>query len=49
MKEDSKAVGVEGQRLNKFISNTGYCSRRKADELIFMGLVKVNDNVVDSP
>jgi 23S rRNA pseudouridine2605 synthase len=38
-----------GERLNKYISNTGYCSRRKADELIFMGLVKVNDKVVDSP
>ncbi len=40
---------TEGERLNKYISNTGYCSRRKADELIFMGLVKVNDKVVDSP
>lgn len=39
----------DGDRLNKFIANTGYCSRRKADELIFMGLVKVNDRVVDSP
>jgi 23S rRNA pseudouridine2605 synthase len=45
----NKENNTEGERLNKFISNTGYCSRRKADELIFMGLVKVNDSVVDSP
>jgi 23S rRNA pseudouridine2605 synthase len=48
MKEGDKTQ-QEGERLNKFISNTGYCSRRKADELIFMGLVKVNDKVVDTP
>ena len=29
-------------RLNKFISNSGVCSRREADELIKMGLVTVN-------
>ena len=29
-------------RLNKFISSTGYCSRRKADVLISEGRVKVN-------
>ncbi len=44
-----KKETTEGERLNKYISNTGYCSRRKADELIFMGLIKVNDKVVDSP
>lgn len=33
-------------RLNKFISESGYCSRRKADELIKAGKVKVNSNVV---
>jgi 23S rRNA pseudouridine2605 synthase len=44
-----KETTTGGERLNKYISNTGYCSRRKADELIFMGLVKVNDKVVDSP
>src|ERR1700722_322215 len=38
-----------GERLNKYISNTGYCSRRKADELIFTGLVKVNDKIVLVP
>lgn len=29
-------------RLNKYISDTGYCSRREADELIALGLVTVN-------
>lgn len=30
-------------RLNQFISQSGYCSRRKADELIQKGLVFVDD------
>ena len=29
-------------RINKFISNSGVCSRRQADELIMGGKVKVN-------
>lgn len=33
-------------RLNKYISNSGICSRRKADELIEQGLVAVNGTVV---
>ncbi len=33
-------------RLNRYISNSGVCSRRKADELIFEGLVSVNGEVV---
>lgn len=33
-------------RLNKYISNAGICSRRKADELIGQGLVQVNGEVV---
>ncbi len=33
-------------RLNKFIASSGYCSRRKADELIEAGRVKVNGQVV---
>lgn len=36
-------------RLNKFIASTGFCSRRKADELIFSGKVKVNKNIVLFP
>ncbi len=34
------------ERLQKYIANTGYCSRRKAEELIKKGLVKVNGEVV---
>ncbi len=33
-------------RLNKYISNCGYCSRREADTLITAGAVKVNGEVV---
>lgn len=31
--------------LNKYISNTGYCSRREADKLIEQGRVSINGNV----
>ncbi|WP_428774304.1 23S rRNA pseudouridine(2604) synthase RluF [Vibrio sp.] len=33
------------KRLNKFISETGYCSRREADKLIEQGRVTINGNV----
>ncbi len=33
-------------RLNKFIANSGICSRREADNLITAGAVKVNGIVV---
>ncbi len=33
-------------RLNKYIASTGICSRRKADELILQGRVRVNDKVI---
>jgi len=33
-------------RLNRFIANTGLCSRREADEHIKSGLIKVNGEVV---
>ena len=33
-------------RLNKFMANSGICSRREADEYIQQGLVKVNGEVV---
>jgi 23S rRNA pseudouridine2605 synthase len=33
-------------RLNRFISNSGVCSRREADELIKMGLVTVNGETI---
>ncbi|WP_411360510.1 23S rRNA pseudouridine(2604) synthase RluF [Pseudidiomarina sp. YC-516-91] len=31
-----------GKRLNKFISESGYCSRREADRFIEQGVVKIN-------
>ena len=33
-------------RLQKHIAESGYCSRRKAEELILKGKVKVNDKVI---
>lgn len=36
---------VCGQRLNRAIAEAGFCSRRKADELIFSGRVCVNGEV----
>ena len=33
------------ERIQKVISNNGYCSRRKAEELIKLGKVKVNGNL----
>jgi 23S rRNA pseudouridine2605 synthase len=36
-------------RLNKRISSSGFCSRRKAEEYIFAGRVKVNGEVIISP
>lgn len=33
-------------RLQKFIANCGICSRRKAEELIINGEVKVNDKII---
>ena len=34
------------ERLQKVIANNGYTSRRKAEELIKKGRVKVNGNIV---
>jgi len=36
---------MESKRLNKAISETGFCSRREADRLIEAGKVKVNGDV----
>lgn len=36
------------ERLQKIIANSGYCSRRKAEELILSGKVKVNGEVVNT-
>ncbi len=37
-----KTHAKEGVRLNKFIANTGICSRREADKFIEAGVVTVN-------
>lgn len=34
------------ERLQKFIASTGYCSRRKAEELIDAGKVEINGKIV---
>jgi 23S rRNA pseudouridine2604 synthase len=39
-KKDSKAL--EPVRINKFISETGFCSRREADKLVEQGRVTLN-------
>ena len=36
----------EGIRLNKYIANSGICSRREADQMIQAGVIKVNGQVV---
>ncbi|MBR2128349.1 MAG: pseudouridine synthase [Bacteroidales bacterium] len=41
-----KAPIKEEVRLNKFIANSGVCSRREADNLILAGVVTVNGEVV---
>ena len=33
-------------RLNKFIANSGICSRREADMFIAMGMVKINGKII---
>ncbi len=42
----TKQVEKDTIRLNKYIANSGICSRREADELITQGLVEVNGKVV---
>ncbi|MCK5218893.1 rRNA pseudouridine synthase [bacterium] len=36
-------------RLNRFLAETGICSRRDADQLIFSGRVTVNGKIIESP
>ena len=36
------------ERLQKVIASSGYCSRRKAEELITLGKVKVNGEVINT-
>ena len=41
-----KGVIISMERLQKVIAQTGYCSRRKAEELIKSGKVEVNGKVI---
>ena len=34
-----------GTRINKFLSEAGFCSRREADKLIEKNIVKINGKV----
>lgn len=46
-KEETSAPAQTGKmRLNRYIANSGVCSRREADELIAMGLVSVNGKTI---
>jgi len=42
-----KDIHKDTIRLNKYIANSGICSRREADDLITQGLVEVNGKVVN--
>jgi 23S rRNA pseudouridine2605 synthase len=44
--KSSKSSNSDEIRLNKYIANSGMCSRREADENIAIGLVSVNGKVV---
>lgn len=44
----SEEYSQNGIRLNKYISDTGLCSRREADDLIEQRRVKVNGQVADT-
>jgi len=35
----------EGVQINKYISSSGFCSRREADKLILQGRVSINGNI----
>ena len=39
-------VQTEKVRLNKYIANSGVCSRREADELIKLGVISVNGKTI---
>ncbi len=47
--DNSEQTENDGMRLNKYVAHCGICSRRKADEFIKKGLVKVNEETVLEP
>ncbi|RDK89036.1 pseudouridine synthase [Marinirhabdus gelatinilytica] len=46
-KKSNHAKNPDGIRLNKYIANSGVCSRREADTFIATGLVSVNGKIVN--
>ncbi len=44
--ESFSSDGEDGTRLNKFIANAGICSRREADEMIKVGVISVNGEII---
>ncbi len=42
-----KPANPDLMRLNKYIANSGVCSRREADSFIAMGLVSVNGKIIN--
>ena len=44
--QQKKASNSDEIRLNKYIANSGMCSRREADENIALGLVTVNGKII---
>jgi 23S rRNA pseudouridine2605 synthase len=49
MEKKKNEKEATGTRLNKYIADAGYCSRRKADELIFAGRVTINGELMIEP
>ena len=45
--QPSKSSNSDEIRLNKYVANSGMCSRREADENIAIGLVSVNGKVIN--
>lgn len=45
--ETKKNNPADGVRLNKYIANSGICSRREADTFIATGLVSVNGKIIN--
>ena len=45
-KQDGKSLEADGIRLNRYIANTGVCSRRDADKLIVAGDIRINGKTV---
>ena len=45
MKKRKDSNETKGIQINKYISNTGFCSRREAEKLIEQARVTINDEL----